>query len=221
VCLALPDRSDKKFLRKTFIGNFKNEYLFMYILLLHQKYVMYLLLTRIGVGMNKDLGALEKYKEDLYDFETNFIFTHITEVPQYQMLYEKIYDAFSLKQMFDDVHDPLLSLEEIKRKTFEDEQKKADENLNMAITSLSYLSIISVFTDTFGLADGFTEWLSSTFEGLGLKCMADCIVSDTASSIFGALGLVGTAAIVAICLYRIKRFSSNKTKDKRSKKDER
>lgn len=46
VCLVCPKHGSEKFLRETFYKNFNAQYLFMYIFLLHQKYVLYMFLTK-------------------------------------------------------------------------------------------------------------------------------------------------------------------------------
>lgn len=87
----------------------------MYVLLLHQKYVLYMFLTRIGIGMYNNLATLEEYRQDLYEFETDFVFTCVTEVLQYQNLYYRMTEVFSLKNVYEDIHEPLISLGEIRR----------------------------------------------------------------------------------------------------------
>ena len=64
-----------------------------------------MLLTWIGIGANNDLSRLEKYRDQLCEFEMNFVFSCVTEVPQYQLLYDKMVEAFALKKMYEDVHD--------------------------------------------------------------------------------------------------------------------
>ena len=74
VCLACPGFGRQKFIQGTFYKNFNAQYLFMYVLLLHQKYVLYMFLTRIDIEIYNDLDALEEYRNQLYEFETDFVF---------------------------------------------------------------------------------------------------------------------------------------------------
>lgn len=62
----------------------------MYILLLHQKYALYMFLMKVDSGDCKNCGdsgkymdELEKYRKELYEFEADFVFACVTEVPQY------------------------------------------------------------------------------------------------------------------------------------------
>ena len=155
VCLACPKKGHQEFIQNTFYNNFNVQYLFMYIILLHQKYVLYMFLTKIGIGTYNDLEMLEEYRRQLYEFETDFVFSCVTEVPQYQNLYERMTTAFSLKKMYEDVHEPLISLSEMRHVTLENQRKKRDKNINNSLLLLSILSIFSAFTDSFDFVNSF------------------------------------------------------------------
>lgn len=161
VCLACSGYGLEEFVHKTFFHSFNQEYLFMYVLLLHQKYVLYMFLSKIGVGTYNDLDTLEEYRHQLYEFETDFVFSCITEVPQYQMLYDKLTQAFSLEKMYNDVHEPLTSLREVRRETAENNQKKRDDSVNGALLVLSVLSFFSALIDSFDFFDSFLGWFCS------------------------------------------------------------
>lgn len=176
VCLTCPERGRGDFLRGIFVKNFKEQYLFIYAFLLHQKYVMYMFLTRIGVGMKNDRAVLERYKKELYEFETDFIFSHVTEVPQYQRLYERIERAFGLKAMFNDVHEPIRSLAEMRDRAAEEEQNEYDNRMNQALNTLSWLTVVSALLDIVGVADGVEKLLGENatlwIQGVGFAMVA-------------------------------------------------
>ena len=155
VCIAHPKPGNEYFIRRVFYKNFNEQSFFLYTLLLHQRYVLYRFLTKIGVGAYNSLETLETYRAELYEFETNFVFSCVTEVPQYQCLYDRVAKAFSLRQLYDDVHEPLVSLREIRRETSEKEQKKRDDRLNVAVLLLSVLSIFSALVDSFDFNESF------------------------------------------------------------------
>lgn len=67
VCLVSPNDNQRNFVEKVFQKNFREQYLFTYVLLLHQKYMMYLFLTKMSVGLEGDLEQLKKYKAKLYN----------------------------------------------------------------------------------------------------------------------------------------------------------
>ena len=176
VCLTCPDRGRGGFLRGMFVRNFQEQYLFIYAFLLHQKYVMYMFLTRIGVGMKNDQAMLERYKKELYEFETDFIFSHVTEVPQYQRLYERIERAFALKEMFRDVHEPIRSLAEMRNRAAEEEQNEYDSRMNQALNTLSWLTVVTALLDIVGVSDGVEKLLGEDatlwIQGIGFALVA-------------------------------------------------
>lgn len=155
VCLTCPDMGEEQFIHNVFCNNFNTQYLFMYVLLLHQRYVLYRFLTKIGVGAYNTLETLESYRAELYEFETNFVFTCVTEVPQYKQLYDRISKAFSLRQMYKDVNEPLISLQEIRRENSDRERQKRDDRVNRALLLLSILSIFSALIDSFDFNESF------------------------------------------------------------------
>lgn len=148
VCLTCPVGSRKRFIQEKFFPNFNTQYLFMYVLLLHQKYVLYLFLTRVNTAAKNNLQAMEDYRRQLYEFEMNYIFTHVTEVPQYQELYSRISQSFSLVQLFQDVQSPLVSLSEVRQEAIENQQKERDKSVNHALLLLSVLSFFSALIDS-------------------------------------------------------------------------
>lgn len=178
VCLTCPAFGRGDFIHGTFYRNFNAQYLFMYVLLLHQKYVLYMFLTKIGIGVYNSLETLEEYRNHLYEFETDFVFSCVTEVPQYQNLYERMMQAFSLRKMYEDVHEPLLSLSEVRRVISENEQKKRDENVNKALFGLSILSFFSALVDSFDFVDSFFGWFlsSSWIKAIQIMCIGLIII---------------------------------------------
>jgi len=158
VCLVNRSEHKKDFIENTFQKNFRNQYLMTYILLLHQKYMMYLFLTKMSIGINGNLKELQKYKKRLYEFENYYMFSNITEVPQYQRFYDKVKSAFSLDQMFGDVREPLGQLSEIEQQSAEKKQREYDYRINTALTTLSLLTVVSALTDASGVTSNLS-WL--------------------------------------------------------------
>lgn len=156
VCLVNRAGRQKNFIETTFQKNFKANYLFTYALLLHQKYTMYLYLTKLSVDANPNLEELEKYKESLYQFENQYMFSYISEVPQYQRFYESNAKAFRLKEMFEDVKEPLSCLTEMQRQRAEEMQRADEKKLNDTLLTLSLLTIFSALADAAGFVDHLT-----------------------------------------------------------------
>ena len=109
------------------------------------KDALYLMLTRIGRGEYNTDKMLAQYQKELSAFETNFVFTHVTEVPQYQTLYERVQQAFSIKSIFEDVREPLEKLTEVRNR---DEEKRR-KTINAVLAVISFLAVFSALTDAF------------------------------------------------------------------------
>lgn len=151
VCLVYRSDNQKQFIEKTFQKNFRRQYLLTYVLLLHQKYMMYLLLTKLSVGLEGNLKQLKAYKERLYHFETHYMFSYISEVPQYQRFYTIVRKTFALDQLFSDVREPLNQLTEMQKQEAESKQQAQEDRVNTALATLSILTIVSALTDASGI----------------------------------------------------------------------
>lgn len=151
VCLVCPELGQEDFLYTSFYRNFQQQYLFMYVLLLHQKYALYFLLGQVDTGIGEDLALLEDYRRRLYEFESDYVFSRVAEVPQYQQLYDRMRDAFALKELFEDVREPLSALSELRRTREEDERSARETGLNRCLFLLSLLVIPSALGDTLAL----------------------------------------------------------------------
>ena len=174
VCLTCAEMGRRKFLEGTFYKNFHRYYLLMFVMLLHQKYVLYLFLTRVSADENMTLEELEDYRSQLYAFETDFVFSRVTEVPQYEKPYERIFEEFALKDMYKDVHEPLIQLSEVRRaeeqKQRAKEQEQQEQHEHTLSRSLIYLSILSVFSalvDSFDFASSYiSSYISESIVGV-------------------------------------------------------
>ena len=156
ICLTAPESSRRwEFFEKIFYHNFENQYLYMYVLLLHRKYALYMFLTRIGVGMYNDLKKLEDYRNVLYEFDTDFTFSRVTEVHQYQMLYDRLEKVHALKKLYEDVREPVVSLGEVRRDSYEKKEKERDELVNNALALLAFLGIGSILRDIYQFTGAF------------------------------------------------------------------
>ena len=180
VCLVKHCNHNRKFIEDVFQKNFQQQYLFTYILLLHQKYMAYLFLTKLSLGITraqsiKSLPLLEDYKRRLYEFETQYKFSRISEVPQYQTFYEKVFNAFSIAEMFQDVQGPLTQLSDIYNRISEEQRKKYDQNINTALTTLSLLAVVSAITDASGITANldwlFAPLISKIIQSVSIICV--------------------------------------------------
>ncbi|MBQ4516974.1 MAG: hypothetical protein II997_00135 [Clostridia bacterium] len=157
ICLARP-AGHESFVHDVFFKNFNQQYVFMYVFLLHQKYVLFMMLTQLGIGTYNNLEVLEEHQKRLYEFENDFVFSRVTEVPQYQNLYHRLSEAFALKAMFADVREPLAALSELRKTANERKQQERDNALDRSLFMLSLLTFFSALMDSFNFADSFFSW---------------------------------------------------------------
>lgn len=157
VCLVCPEQGNEHFLRGAFYRNFKSQYLLMYVLLLYQKYVLYLFLTEVGTGIGTDLKLLEDYRRRLYDFKTDFVFARISEVPQYQDLYDRLLRAFALDALFDDVQEPLAALRNLQLERDARKQQKRDALVSRMLFVLSLLTGFSTLSDGYAAIESYAS----------------------------------------------------------------
>ena len=155
VCLVYPDDSQKNdFYKGEFYRNLNTSYLLTYVLLLHQKYTLYLFLRNIGdFEHEENREELRNYRDRLYRFETGYVFSHISEVPQYQGLYEKMFSNMKLEEMYQDVREPLTMLNKMEQEAEHEEREKQNARLTDAMFVLSILVIFSALTDGFELVE--------------------------------------------------------------------
>ena len=68
-----------------------------------------------------------------------------------------MYEVFALREMYEDVREPLQSLAEIRRENVEKQLKENDEQINKALILLSFFSVFSAFVDSFDFVQSFFE----------------------------------------------------------------
>ena len=168
VCIGISQEKES-FIKRVLPKNISKSYLFMFTYLLHQKYMLYHLLMQIDTDINNDLKRLEEYQEELVSFKQFFVFSRISDTPQYQKLYEKCAEAFSLSEMYDDVEEPLAMLETVLQKKEtqfreqeEARQEKRNRTMDLLLAALGFLGVWSAFVDAGQFGDLINEMLHSS-----------------------------------------------------------
>ena len=160
------DYHGNDFLENTFPVNFCREYKYLFVFLLHQKYTLYYFLTLIDTDLKNNVQKLTEYKKRLSEYKTNYVFSQISEVINYQFLYDEVTKAFNLKRMYEDVEEPLIMLDDIIRRDEEKknilqqirsdrldkEQETRENHINILLALLSLLGLISAVVDAGELA---------------------------------------------------------------------
>ncbi len=139
----------------------------MHLLLLHQKFMLYQLMNCIGTTSEEN--KLKTYRKQLYEFEMNFSFSRITEVVQYQELYDKMSQVFALQMMYNDIREPMDALAEMEKTQREEQQKEADEKTNQGLILLSLLAVFSALVDSFDFTESFFLGFCQRAPSLGYR----------------------------------------------------
>lgn len=136
VCI-IEDVSNQLVENKQF-KEFKTEYFIMYTLLLFQKYTYFNLLNVLSSMNYRKKNELEKYKEQLEDFERDYVFSVITDIPQYKEVYELMVKELNLGRLSKDVQVPIKELNERKQSSHE----RKIEAIGFLFSILGIFSII-------------------------------------------------------------------------------
>ena len=140
-CACLITAEDRLVIRKQ-ISEFQGEYFLLYCLLLHQKYFYYKLLMQLGQPEGISSHKLKKYKSDLVGFESDFVFSTVTEVPQYQGVYEILFSQLHLSNLYADVKEPISNIN----------NNKIEKNERAVSIIGFFVSLLGLFSI---LADGY------------------------------------------------------------------
>ena len=185
-CLTLPARAGqgRGFLFSVFRRNIANEYQFLYLLLLHQKYAYYRLLMRIGAGQRRDREQLERFHRELEVFKANFVFSRVSETQQYQTLYEKVAEELRLSDMERDVAEPIAALAQLRQEEDDRAEREGEQRVERAMNTVALLAGISAICEAL---DVFNYYVGVVLPD-GLRIVISCAVS---------LGLVAVTAKAA------------------------
>lgn len=148
-CACLLTATDKRVINKQ-LSEFREEYFLMYCILLHQKYFYYKLLMQIGSMKSISANNLKKYKSNLITFETDYVFSTITEVPQYQGVYEKLFSRLQLSNLYADVYEPINNLNN-------DVSENNEKNISRMGFFVSLLGLFSILADGYFVISLFFE----------------------------------------------------------------
>ena len=133
------DIDDKSFLEGAFYKNFQNDYFFMYLILINQRFTTLYLLSKLT--QNKvDLDIVE---EQLCDFRTKYSFKSVSNEMTYQNLYNKMMLALDIDSLISDVED---ASERLKMEARQEDEKR-ERKTNRILTALAVLAIGSALVD--------------------------------------------------------------------------
>lgn len=161
-CVAYPEVD---FVRNYFRKNFDTGYLMTFALILNQKYTLYKFQTDISKipfeEKNPKTEEISKAQQKFYKFEKNYNFKTVSETPQYQNVYNLLFDANRIETLMKDVQEPMDALSSILKEKAEDADSKRETAINISLAVISLLTIWSALIDSQDFLDvysGFTDF---------------------------------------------------------------
>ncbi len=157
-CLAsYSDAQEEPYVIGEFLKHVCYQHKFIYLLLLHQKFNYYRLLNEVGAVRydtdafrdysENDATLLSNHREKLEWFNATFTFSRITEVAQYQKIYEIGAEVMGLNQLKIDVYEPLQQLVTRQEKHVAKQQELYSKRVNILAIIVAIAGFGSVFTD--------------------------------------------------------------------------
>ena len=147
VCLTCSQRGNEAHLLKTYPNNFRIYYCFLYVYLLHQKYFLHYLSDNISY--NSSMDELKEFDEKLTLFSNEYLYKCISDVEQYQGLYERVQEVFNIWEQLEDTQEPFEKLHSLKGKEIEIKRSRAESLMNGSLFVLTFLTLASVLCDMF------------------------------------------------------------------------
>lgn len=174
VCLTENrDPENRIFLQEVFPINIENDYLFMYILTLHQRYSSFAFMFDVSRYKNNDRKITE-INRNITKFQLESSFYVISDERVYQNLYSMLRETMDIESLFQDIKE----INERFKNISDDYNTKRERTSGMAITVLSLLTVFSALIDLSSFLDRFID---SDFINSGISCLV--IILTVLSSI--------------------------------------
>ena len=206
-----------KFTHNQLPGNLQNDYYFMYLILLHQRYMLLDLMDKTLICKKGSIREWKKIQESLLDFEIEYSFNVISDEMTYHKIYSDMRSKLSVIELENDINDVsnrmyVLNQEEKKKcanEIHEQEEVSADIRSRRTDIVLGLLSLLAIFSALVDSTDVINEW---------------CSKDDKVTLLwphFLSYGIIGIVTLVVVCFlihsYLQYRKIKNKNKDKRRK----
>ena len=145
VCVGLKTKANADFICDVHRKNVYSDYYIAYILALYEREIL-LKYNQTVVGNYSNPTVLVKMRPSILKLEILFSYNTVSTERAYQDFYSKVYDAMNLGNLEEDIS-------AIVNKVDEYVSEKKDRKTNVLLTIVALLALISVITDSFGIAD--------------------------------------------------------------------
>ena len=132
----------------------ENDYYFMYLLLLNQKYSAVEYIRMVSLSLERSVDQVEQLSKRIVQLKNMFTFNVISDDSNFQNIYSKMYRILEIKSLLEDVID-----NEGQLKYLQDaKQAKTDLYSNRVLYGLSALTVVSTMVDLATYLDRSIEW---------------------------------------------------------------
>lgn len=166
------DETTDKFLENYKPLQLDNNYFFMYLLLLNQRFSAISYLDKISESEKYTRRAKEKLNLKISRLKTVFSFSVVSDDQLYQNLYTKMYAILDIDRLLCDIHDSESQIDMLRNNEMLESEKKTSTFL----FALSVLSLFSVLVDAAGYFDRFSL-LEKISTPLSLVCLIAIVIS--------------------------------------------
>lgn len=142
-------------------GKLQNDYYFMYLILLHQRYMTVSLMNEMMNCKEADSEEWKRIQQKLLIYRMEYSFNIVSDEMQYHEIYKDVRKILSIDEFEKCLNDISDRMYRIKRQE-QEEQEERDANIrnwrtDIALWLLSLLTVFSAFVDS---TDLISEWFS-------------------------------------------------------------
>ncbi len=165
------EESTDRFLAKYKPLHLSQNYLFMYLVLLNQRFSAVRYLDKISQFSKYTRKEKEKLNVKIFQLKTVFSFSVVSDDQLYQNLYTKMYGLLDIDRLLADIHDNEAQVETLQNHELLENEKMTSRFL----FGLSLLSLFSVLVDAAGYFDRISI-LAKIATPLSFACLLSIVV---------------------------------------------
>lgn len=195
-------------------GKLANDYYFMYLILLHQRYVILLLIDKMMKFKEEDVQKWKEIRQDLIQYRMVYSYIVVSDEMPYHKIYKDMREALSIdvfENDLNDISDRMYAIRKEEQNEIEERQRKKEEadddyrNWRLEI-GLGVLSLLAVFS---ALVDSITIINLWFFQGKSYSCFT--WIHWIAYLLIAFITIIVIWTLVGSCLkYRRKRKDNRK-----------
>lgn len=138
--------SNDNFLNERWFSTVETNYLYLYLMILHQKYAIYNYLNTVAA--DKDKAFIKYNQESLIDFNSKYIFQIVSDEHLIQSVYLRMKAVNNINEVYTDLLDELKRMFDYSRLKNEESNENRNNKLNIISVIISIMCSITIVFDT-------------------------------------------------------------------------